>query len=348
MLPRTHTRPRVRPLVVTDPFDGGGGEVTTLGILNARFTVPPGFSAGVGEIIHKALLSDPTERATVVEIIHLVTRAVAGVTEPKLTRSHAEAETAGAPPAKEPDFTAAFDADFAASFDAPLFAPAPAPAPAHEPGSGSWARPAPDNSTAPEADPGWAIFDLAEPRAAPEEHTGSVDLLGGLGGFDELIPAVGIAAEANKSGPSDIADIASLLDLADGPNAAATAHRTDDALLDLLSPPPPASGASVPAQDDAYAYPRPPVSAPPASLVDLMGDLNLDSQPLPAATPERVAPMLAPGTFALVVNLKSQPALNGTRASILSWDPAKERYNVALERDGRQIVLALKAQNLEV
>ena len=47
-----------------------------------------------------------------------------------------------------------------------------------------------------------------------------------------------------------------------------------------------------------------------------------------------------------VSGLKAKPELNGKQGTVLSYDAAKERYNVSIASGAQQTVIALRPQNL--
>ena len=58
------------------------------------------------------------------------------------------------------------------------------------------------------------------------------------------------------------------------------------------------------------------------------------------------AARLLAGATVTVSGLKAKPELNGKQGTVLSYDAAKERYNVSIASGAQQTVIALRPQNL--
>ena len=138
------------------PFDGGGGNISALGILNGRWAVPASsrYSEGTSAVLRAALKADAASRATVTHLIPIITRAIADASEHLLTPVQRPHQRSAAP-ARAPAAAANW-ATFDDAFDSAMPPPTPtAPVTADLLGGGE-PMPGPHE---PAQQGGWATFE---------------------------------------------------------------------------------------------------------------------------------------------------------------------------------------------
>ena len=324
----------------THPFDAGGGQVTSLGILNGRLTLPDPcpFSPGVGRLIAHALTKDPAKRPAVTDLIPLITKTLAESTEGALSPvgrggGHSGSGSSGGHKQQEQQQQQRFAPSAVPGFDDLM-----------------------TMNSGPSAFQGTAEVDLLGSSAIPAQTVPQFDVhdVGGQSsGFGDWA-AFGVPDTHASPSPT--------------PAFAATSAATaSDDLFDLFgssaaaaAPPistPNVFPSTVAAPSDLLASLEGTPAAPAASdpMGDLMASLNVSSAPGPSAPgplPDLTGgsdvfaepASLAQGATVVIQGLQAKPEYNGERATLGSFDMQKQRWNVTVEVDGS--VLALKPTNL--